>query len=538
MTKLSKILMVSLAPLLAVGCSSSGGGGDPSCTGAKCDDLDKPDSEIEDSPCDGLLVDHSGRGHDKVAGRLNDPVATKVFRAGDDCPVTFADIMAKLRVNDNQNCPDARSGITTRVVTETAQAMGTPTSYRLVTSRTCDGRPTHSVVFSLFGVTADPAALPPNVEIMAFDATTGVFNYYETDGRKINFFGNSKDMLKGKGSGEDRRCAECHTGGGMIMKELDTPWVHWEGHMNTPGAQELVSKFDDLGSKASGAELEGMVKRANADWNKVRLEFLKANGTPQDVLRPLFCDVELNLDNGADFESPVAGGPGGSEIRGLPFDSLLDPHLKGFGSIPINFEDYDAAIKANGQRLQGIPNAVDTVFDYVFIERAHADNNYVDALKAAGILDDELIKDVLMVDFTRPVFSDDRCGLLQFVPGIPNDELDPQRIRDGLIANLQSAGAAAGTPAGELLANLEATGGHDDKVNAFTAACTATDKKTMVENALKVTSLNRNLARRLPVFEFPQTMPIDDLNVAPGTRFDPRTCDLTTEFVSVATPAE
>ena len=45
----------------------------------------------------------------------------------------------------------------------------------------------------------------------------------------------------GPGASGDRRCAACHTGGGLIMKELDTPWVHWEGHMDTPGAAELVN---------------------------------------------------------------------------------------------------------------------------------------------------------------------------------------------------------------------------------------------------------------------------------------------------------
>jgi hypothetical protein len=114
--------------------------------------------------------------------------------------------------------------------------------------------------------------------------------------------------------------------------------------MNTPGAQELVTAAN-LGSKTTGAEFENVVKQGNAKWNKTRIATLKEAGNIQELLKPLFCSVEVNLDNGADFESPVAGGPGGSELNRIPFDSLFDPQLKGFGSITVNFADYDAVIR-------------------------------------------------------------------------------------------------------------------------------------------------------------------------------------------------
>ena len=540
MRTLQNLLILCLAPTLGLaGCAAESGGGDDSgsCTGDKCDDLDKPDSEVEDSPCDGTMVDASGRGHEKVAGRLNDPIALLAFRNGDSCPATFADIMDKLRETDTNGCSpdDPRAGINTRLVSETAQATGTPTNYRGVVTRTCDSRPKHGIIFSLFGLQAGDDALPPNVEMIAFDATAGVFNYYEADPRgEIKFFGNSKDLLKGA-DGDIRRCGGCHTGGGLIMKELNTPWLHWEGHMDTPGAADTVMKHEDLGTKQSGAEFEGLVKTANKAWNPTRLAFMQESGTPADVLRPLFCSTEVNLDNGADFESPVGGGPGGDQLSRLPIDSLLDPRLRSSGSISVTFEDYDARIKANGQTVGGVPGAIDTVFDYVFVERADADLDYVDKLKAAGIIDDELMKDILLVDFTRPVFSEDRCKLLEALPQIPNADLNPTSIREGLISNLGTP--AAGSPAADLLANLQATGGHDDKLNAFTAACTALGSAGVLENATTITSLNRDIARSMQVFEFESTMPDDNLDVADGTRLHPTTCELTTDFVPVNAPA-
>ncbi len=534
MKRLKNILLTTLPLTLAfgIGCSSDDGNtnADASCRGDKCDDLDLPDSEVPDSPCDGIMIDESGRNHRKLSGRLHDPLADFVFNTGEDCPVTFQDIMAKLRANDTEGCPDEESGISTRAVSETAQAAGEPTSYRLVTSRRCNGRETHELVFSLFGIRAGASSLPSGVEVMAFDKTAGVFNYYETDGRELHFFGNSHDMAKGA-QGTVRRCAACHTGGGLIMKELDTPWIHWEGHMDTPGARELIDAHADLGSRATGSEFEGVVKAGNRAWNETRLKGLRENSSLKEALRPLFCTVEVNIDNGADFESPVEGGEGGSEMSRIPFDSLLDPHLKGFGSISIDFADYDAAIKANGQRIQGIPGAIDTVFDYVFLERAHADNDYVDKLKAAGLIDDEFIKDVLLVDFTRPIFSEDRCDLLEFAPILASADQNADSIRKGFLDNLGNP--TAGTPEAELKNNLLTDGGHDDVVDAYTTACTDLGSEALVQNALQITSLNRAIAGNLRVFEFPQTMPTDNLSVAQNSRLSPIDCNVTTDFTAV-----
>jgi hypothetical protein len=528
------LLTSSLVPALA-GCGLPDDG--KLCDNGKCDD--PPDSEVPDSPCDGIMIDKTGKGFQKVAGRLGDPVANLVFRNGETCPTTFQDIMNKLREFDTEGCDPSneRAGIQTRVISETAQAAGAPTNYRAVTTRRCNSRSTDGVIFSLFGLRAGAANLPAAVEIMAFDETAGVFNYYETDGRELHFFGNSKDMLKGAGANGDRRCAQCHTGGGLIMKELDTPWLHWEGHMDTPGARELVEAHADLGTKATGAEFEGVTKAGNVKWNKTRLAHLteRDDVNVQDILRPLFCDVELNLDNGADFPSPVGGGRGGDELRRIPFDSLLDPQLKGFGSISVEFTDYDELIKANGQRIQGVPGAIDTVFDYTFVERAHADNDFINQLKGAGIIDDDFIKDVLMVDFTRHVFSTDRCGLLTFAPDLGRDELTADNIRDGFIRNLEAETPAPNSPAAVLLAHLQTkddSAAHIAKVDAFTNACKDLGSRAFLQNALAITSLNRNKAREHHVFEFEATMPIDNLRTDENARLHPQTCQVVNRFVA------
>jgi len=500
----------------------------------ECDETGKCDS-VPASPCDGIMKDKSGTNFKRVAGRRNDPLAKAVFREGTTCPKTFKDIMAKLRKNDKENCAGELDGIETRLISETAQASGKATSYRSVTTRTCGNRDTDGIIFSLFGIEGSTTTLPKAVEIIAFDETAGIYNFYETDGTTLNFFGNSKDLLKGPGANDVRRCANCHTGGGLIMKELDAPWLHWEGHMDTPGAQKIVDANKDLGTKADGIEFEGVVKGGNTKWNATRLAHLKAAGKLQDVLKPLFCTVEVNLDNGADFESPVKGGRGGDELSAIPFDELFDPQLKTFGSISVTFADYDALIKANGQNVKGVTGAIDTVFDHVFIERSHADNNYVEQVRDAKIIDDAFIKDVLMVDFTRPVFSDDRCGLLSFAPDLTATNMTAKKVRDGFIANLEAETPVAGSPAAQLLAHLKAsndTAAHDATVDAFVAACTALGSKPFLQNSLAITSLNREKARQMPVFEFESTMPTDNQSVDANARLHPKTCQVVTQFVA------
>ncbi len=530
MSTFAKTLALLAPFLLALpGCGSDGPsttGGD--CTGDKCDDLlDLPDSEIAPSACDGMMHDLSGRGNQRVAGRVNDPVAKMLWQGQDGCPSSFQDIMAKLREVDGEGCEEERSGIKTRVVTETAQLADMPTSYRLVTTRQCGDRDEHEIIFSLFGVRAGATSMPAGVEIMAFDKTEGVFNYYETGPGEINFFGNSRDMKKGS-EGNTRRCAKCHTGGGLVMKELDTPWMHWEGHMDTPGAADLVEANPILGTKTGGSNMESLTNNGNRAWNAARVDFLLEKATVRDLLEPLFCTVEVNIDNGSDFPD--------SAMSSIKMDSLLDPKLKSFGSISIENADYLAQLETNGQKVPGFDDA-DTAFAYAFIERAKADIKFIDMLVDRDIITEEFVKDVLAVDMTRPIFSDDRCQLLQSVPA---DFV----AADGKSAELSEAvktvlaSSEAGTPAGDLLANLSVEGGHTVLVDAFVESCEALDSKTLVDRALQIQSLHRIKAQRLPVFEFAQTLPADDLNVSDTSRFDPTNCEITTGYVSVATVAE
>ncbi len=534
-TPVLRFVTIALASVGAVGCTPPVTDGS-TCESGKCD---VPDSEVPDTVCDGIIVDNSGAGHHKVAGRNNDAFASLVMRTGDGCPTGFADIMAKLRKTDKgEGCTaDPRSGIATRLVSETAQASGKPTNYRAVVSRACGDRDEDNLLFSLSGIKAGATSLPEFVEIISFDEAEGVFNYYDSKPGQIRFFGSSKDMLQGP-DGETRRCAKCHVSGGLIMKELDVPWLHWEGHADTPGAQQLVDANKDLGSKEDGENMEGIVRGGNMMWNETRIEHLM-NGDKislQQLLRPLFCTVEFNIDAGSNFGSPVTGGVGGDDdhLTVLRQNFLLDPQL-GTGQVDVEPADYDAVIKQNGQFVAGVAGAIDTVFDHAFIERSDIDRDFVFQLMEQGFLDDGFVKDVLNVDFTRPVFSTDRCDLLSLAPEI-DAPVTPDKVRDAFLASLRAADVAPGTPAATLLKNLETPNDAEalrESANAFTSACQKLGSRRAVENALAVTSLQRDEARRRPVaMEFAATLPDDAQNVNPKTRLHPKTCELVNTYVA------
>ncbi len=533
---LTRLLATLALTGLACSADDTSGGDDSRCDGGKCDD----DDELVASPCDGLMHDKAGRGlgSGPIAGGLGDPLA-KIAFAGDSCPTTFTGVVDKLKKSDK--CSDHK----TVLVSEDSQLLDAPSSYRSVTSFECETEDGQSgaVWFSGFGIRAasDPekTRIPDSVEMIAFDPVEGVFNYYETESNGIAFFGDSKQYItEGTGSGGDRRCAGCHTGGGLIMKELAAPWLHWPGDFDTPGHSSIIDgNAELLGAESDGIELENQVDEGNDLWNDARVKFLSSGvgttTTVADLLRPVFCTVEVNLDS--EFGDSVFSGPLGGPVT--------DTRISNFGSVALSNEEYAAIIADHGQRMR-VGGKTDTVGVLTRITRGRADSDFGNKLVTGGVLDREFVEDVLLVDFTRAVFSDDRCELLAFAPELTSDELNADAIRQGFIENLSLASPETGTPAADFLRNLQTDEDNaSGTVSKFENACESREDKVTVGGEevggvavdyMKYISHVRGLASELPVFEFDgMTMPQDDVNLSRGSRLDPTTCTLTDRYVSV-----
>lgn len=465
------------------------------CKGERCDD--------PNPACAQILVDSSGRNRTQkqLLAALHDRFIESVYAPGTQCPVKLEGIVPLVQAGTRaQPC-----SLQTRVITEQAQLLGVEQGsfYRAVTSCDAPGGIVDALfsTFGFHGFKNAPPGLDPSlhvdasgtpdalaggaggVEIIAFDESAGVFNFYKEVEGRMHFFGNSIDFITDGPGGPDvistRGCANCHTGGGPVMKELTNPWLHWEFARQSPGAAKLVdNRTAFMGQRDFALGLESqIIEPALAQWNRTRYRHLVENGKIAALLEPLFCPVEVNIETNAKADGLPLFVPGNffSSER-LPAPPIEMP-----------FEDYAAIREAIDQRVTGVAVGSgpvrDTIESFAFPKRSFADENFVDLLETGvddvpGVVDRELIEDVSMVDFTRPVFSTERCDLLASLPNVRVADLGeptPRAVRQLFIDAL--AAAPPGTPGAQLrdafAASLEGERRFDyaQTVDQFAAAC-------------------------------------------------------------------
>jgi hypothetical protein len=291
---------------------------------------------------------------------------------------------------------------------------------------------------------------------------------------------------------------------------------------------------------------------------------LRDRGDVIGLLRPLFCNEEVNID-------------AVSSMGVVPNDFLYHNEISPKSVLSLDPSNYENLLRAINQRIPGT-DATDTEREFAYITPSRSQKDYLRELRTRGIVDDLFIKDVLMVDFTRPIFSDARCDLLEgFAPtGLQAADMTPDKLRKEFIDNLK--GAPRGSAAAQLRAYFEASkkgkeGNHFKVAEKFKEACIDRTKDfvdiplgsgTVKVNAfqrdvMRLRSLYRKIAFRdgeaddldgsdahaRSVFEFPATLPVDDIEVTtsaspdellrvhPQARLHPETCEITHEFVAV-----
>jgi hypothetical protein len=62
------------------------------------------------------------------------------------------------------------------------------------------------------------------------------------------------------------------------------------------------------------------------------------------------------------------------------------------------------------------PGLLESHHAFVVPARSYIDNRVIDALITQGVLDNELVADVLAIDFTTPVYSRARASLIAYAP--------------------------------------------------------------------------------------------------------------------------
>lgn len=401
--------------------------------GTECAD---PDPEM--FACQNVL-DGSGRPMDAgFLDALGDPFAQIVLKRPGACPRTYSETIAKLALEDADRCADdPRTGMLGRIVSERAQLLQKPDVVRAVVGRQCGRRLSYEMLFALPSIDADDPKLPQTgLQVMSLDRAAGVFNFYalegEGEGAEWVFHGNSFDQIDPQ-TRTTSACASCHSDGGLVMREIDAPWVHWESsNVRTIGAGIVVDRFSELGTRSTGAELSGVVRAGNAHWNRTRIAAFADpsrtdlhGGSTRPLLEPLLCATSFNLQSAGVPSEIGAALP----VRDIPSSFFVDPLQQVTTAVSIDPDVYSAALIEVGSRIEGLVGPRDTFFGFTFVERSASDVAYVQTLLELGIVDQEFVLDVLSVDFTEPVYSESRCALLEYAPSF--DDLDNTQTPPG-----------------------------------------------------------------------------------------------------------
>lgn len=540
----SRVSVLALSVAVAAACSSGG-------EGVASDEANVTEGCEVLSAKDGHTLTQS------ELAALGDPVANLILQ-GQGCPKNIEEINAKLVVTDTCGTAPPEPGLATRFVSERTLLLDTPDEYRTVISRRCGGRQVYELLMSVFvhagpGGSIDTARVNgDSVELIGEkrDATnaetaSGVFNFYARERGKWTFFGSSDDFVsQGYDCNADgacipkaaqkQRCAGCHVGGGLIMKELESPWTFWEPSRAPPmpGVKELVAKFPHIfGARTSGTELEvDVVRPGNDEWSAARLNVLEKQGL-KEVLRPLFCSLDMNME-----AASVVGAEVGVPIPNVINDHLvIDPIWPRERSVRIarNSATDDAMAAINQRIVDSATNkaftlAGETMRGFSIPAPGALSIAHRERLVEAGIVDMDLVKDILAVDMTRPLYSKARCELLDRVPNLPAAEMQPARIKAAIAQALDGATSAGA----ELRANLldpSDEAAHDAAARSFLETCVArqkTDPAGFATDFVQYSAQVRKALRRAGgIIETSEMLATDDLPEH-AKAFDLTTCKL------------
>ena len=314
------------------------------------------------------------------------------------------------------------------------------------------------------------------IELIAWDPGKQFYNFYELLDGDWFYRGDSKDILdeiqllhrqrsaSTSPFGDGLRCAGCHINGGLLQKELAPPHNDWFVQDRSLPLGNLKPDAFISGKLADAKDASELSKLVVASARRLAdspgyQKVLAARGM-QERLRPLFCPLELNIESDSEsFDDNKA------TLR-IPSAFFVDPRLAA-ADISVARPHYDAALKKLRSRLPETPGRVDADHGWLTPVKAHSDIVAVDALIEQGVVDKEFVADVLAVDFTNPVFSKTRCGLLRLVPDKGGADF---------VARFQGALRGSSLPGvSELLASLSDPARnaafHEKQAVAFLASC-------------------------------------------------------------------
>lgn len=393
-------------------------------------------------------------------------------------------------------------------------------------------------------VSASNPKQPNGIEVMAWDRDAGGFNWYRSTGDQAlwMFAGNSRDALRDL----SRRQGpfNSHPSGSILMKELKTPWIHWD----SPAAKMR----DDLPRDArrthpwfrdrepQGAiDLEIAARAAMERWAKARFEEFQGKGgtiAPRQIMEQILDTSTANLHSthitNASLELTPASLdlPRGFFVDADAFSGVVElPKKFGLGLDPpplfeVSPKIYANCLKKFNVRIEGggVKRAGDAHFCFVVPERAFEDQVVLREAMAIGLVSKRLAASLLMVDPWNPVFSERRRALLQQIPAtatITNGRSSfSQEVANRILAAAKLRGAES--PEAEFAKRWNVGPQFAGEFNKVLGAYYRKVQKQLktqsgFEPYFKLAETRRRTFANLPIAEFPLLLPISDASSAP-----------------------
>lgn len=304
------------------------------------------------------------------------------------------------------------------------------------------------------------------IEAIAWDPQNGLFNFYELRGngkQGLWFYrGNSADIYldnqflhrqpdaQHPQFGSRLRCSACHNAGGPIMKELYAPHNDWwvSNHKFNFGGRQPDAVLNEIletlvpADHLAVAVIDGLQKLNHSQIYHQQ----KTIYALQEELRPLFCPLEINFKSDNDTNN------NNHAVIHIPYEFFIDSRL-----LPLSPDDAKQGISIARADYEVVLDAVESRFpqttfkdaDHAWLTpvKALSDKMTIDRLINDGVIDEKFMADVLSIDMTNPLFSQQRCKLLRFLP----KDFAPN-WRDILMFNLSQSQDIA---AQKLLSNLK-----------------------------------------------------------------------------------
>lgn len=383
---------------------------------------------------------------------------------------------------------------------------------------------------------ADPAQAA-RVEVMAWDEKAGGFNYYRSAGGRSIWMlaGNSRDALRDSSRGKGP--FESHPSGGLIMKELKSPWVNW--HSPDANIPESVFAPNDHRRKhewftqkepAGALTFEFSAARpAMERWAAARFASLKDGNGPVTRPRHIMEQILGTIDRRRSTVNLTTSHVANEDLRpssvlDLPVTFFIDSEglsdvlgltrPPGFTVSGAIYRKCLTKFRVRMEDGEGFVRKGDTHFCFLVPERAFEDQVVLRKAIEIGLLSKRLAACLLMVDPWNPIFSERRAALLRHVPATARLKNRKSRFSQEMVDSILAAAKAGpkGTPEAEFAERWKVGPGFAGPFNRmlsryYRAVTNNLKKQAAFDDYFKLAEERRQTFNEMPISEFPLLLP-------------------------------